>query len=80
MHGPTIRVKLFSNLKKFLINPLSASVACCCANQLNGFYIMATLAFNGLNETSQALTICTYRTESQSYSVISFVKLLATYC
>ena len=34
------------------INPLNASVALmiCFANQLTGFYMRATLAFNGLNK------------------------------
>ena len=31
------------------VNPLSASVALCTANQLTGFYMRATLALNGLN-------------------------------
>ena len=34
----------------FAFNPLSTSVALmiCCANQLTGFYMWATLALNGL--------------------------------
>ena len=35
-----------------LLNPSSASVALiCCANQLTGFYMRATLTFNGLTLT-----------------------------
>ena len=49
---------VFSKIKKsylpfpYYLNPLSANVAkICTANQLNGFYMTATLALNGLSET-----------------------------
>ena len=45
----------FFEVRSVLFNPLSASVALiktsqliCCANQLTGFYMRATLALNGL--------------------------------
>ena len=47
------------NFRIFFFNPLSASVALietsqliCCAHQLTGFYMRATLALNGLSESS----------------------------
>ena len=45
----------------FFINPLNASVSLienrqliCCANQLTGFYMRATLAFTGLSKKCMA--------------------------
>ena len=56
----------FKNFQKFLLKLTHSAKCCphietsqliCCANQLTGFYMRATLAFNGLKEYKSEIII-----------------------